>query len=87
MNKSIGFTIFSKKQITMKILEKLRFALMVTMMLGLTIGFTACGGEGDHDEDVHEEHQDGEHPNDGGEHPSDEGGEHPSDGGSEHPTE
>jgi hypothetical protein len=82
----------------MKVLEKLRFALMIALVSGLTIGVTSCGGEEDHQdgEETHGEHMDhddAEHPGDEGEHmdhdaehPGDEG-EHPSDEENEHPAE
>lgn len=75
----------------MKVLEKLRLALVIVLVFGLTAGVTACGGEEHSEEEVHGEHPGDDHEDHDehqeGEHPSDDGGEHPSDGGSEHPTE
>ena len=85
----------------MKVLEKLRFALMIALVSGLTIGVTSCGGEEDHQdgEETHGEHMDADHDHDGehmdhddAEHPGDEGehmdhdAEHPGDEG-EHPSD
>lgn len=65
-------------------MKKLRSILVLALALGFvtSLTLTSCGGK----KEEATEQMEGEHPEEGGEHPSDEAGsEHPSEGG-EHPA-
>ncbi len=66
-------------------MKKIKTILTLALAFGFmaSVTFTSCGGK---KEEAATEQTEGEHPAEGGEHPTEGGSEHPTEGGGEHPA-